>query len=134
MIYEDILTMLSGLEIWHQRSRHWILSNLRVIWSKAKHSQAWDRKKEMKLSFKLLCCKIVTVVRGSGHQCLLWEESVSGQRTEIAILSNVSNVSTSYLVKPRLFLEHSLRQRTCLYYQLLSKVMLQAANTVNTNI
>ena len=46
MIYEGTLTMLSGLEIWDQRSRHWILSNLRVIWSKAKHSQALEGQEE----------------------------------------------------------------------------------------
>ena len=70
MIYEDILTMLSGLEIWHQRSRHWILSNLRVIWSKAKHSQARDRKKRSQLSYKIWLLRSIQII-------LFWRQEIN---------------------------------------------------------
>ena len=77
MIYEEILTMLSlGLKL-GSKLPSVQTGNLRAIWSKAKHSQAQDRKERItaglltasKLYLRFYFASVLTQMRAEQNKC-----------------------------------------------------------------
>ena len=79
MIYEEILTMLSlGLKL-GSKLPSVQTGNLRAIWSKAKHSQAQDRKERITGGLLTASKLYVFISRRSSHRRELSKTSVRDQ-------------------------------------------------------